>query len=135
MPIVVVTRLRLRDHALVDEFFAVAVQLLEQATASPGILTTDVLADQNDVWWTLSAWEDRDAIRGYVATDPHHSAMSQIDRFCDQATFVDWQQDDGDLPDWETSYRRLVADGQSATLAHPSPENTTRAFPRPVTTT
>ena len=32
MPIVAVTRLRLRDHGLLDDFFAAAVALVEQAT-------------------------------------------------------------------------------------------------------
>ena len=53
MPIVVVTRLRLRDPALLDEFFTAAVTVLEQATNSPGNLGADVLADANNAWWTL----------------------------------------------------------------------------------
>jgi quinol monooxygenase YgiN len=133
MPIVVVTRLRLRDHTLVDEFFAVAVALLEQAKSSPGVLKTDALADENDVWWSLSGWESREAMRSFVETDPHLSAMAQIDHFCDQATFVDWQQEGAELPDWQTSYDRLVADGESATLSNASPGNARRDFPAPVT--
>jgi hypothetical protein len=39
---------------------------------------------------------------------------------CGEATFVDWEQATSDLPDWQTSYGRLVADGQVATLTNPS---------------
>jgi hypothetical protein len=45
MPFIVVTRLRLRDSAFFDEFFASAVAVVEQATNSEGNLGADVLAE------------------------------------------------------------------------------------------
>jgi hypothetical protein len=45
MPIIVVTRLRLRDSALLDEFFTAAAAVLEQAKISAGNLGANVLAD------------------------------------------------------------------------------------------
>jgi hypothetical protein len=41
MPVIVVTRLRLRDAALPDEFFTDAVAAIEQAMKSEGTLGTD----------------------------------------------------------------------------------------------
>ena len=38
--------------------------------------------------------------------------MSRIDDWCDEATFVDWEQPGEDAPDWQDGYRRLVADGR-----------------------
>jgi hypothetical protein len=67
-----------------------------------------------------------------VGNVPHRSIMDRLDHYCDEATFVDWEQDRPDLPDWPTSHRHLVADGQAAELTHPSGENQTRAFPPPV---
>ena len=52
MPFIVVTRLRLRDPAFFDEFFASAVAAVEQATNSEGNLGADVLADANNTYWT-----------------------------------------------------------------------------------
>jgi hypothetical protein len=54
------------------------------------------------------------------------------DHLCDEAIFVDWEQDSSELPDWQTSWPRLLADGRSATLTDPSEANETRAFPAPV---
>jgi len=54
------------------------------------------------------------------------------DHFCDEATFVDWEQASPDLPDWQTSWRHLTADGKAADLTHASPANQTRDFPAPV---
>jgi hypothetical protein len=43
MPIMVVTRLRLKDPALLDEFFTDAVAAIEQAQKSAGNLGADAL--------------------------------------------------------------------------------------------
>jgi hypothetical protein len=132
MAVIVVTRLRLRDSALLDEFFTAAVASLEQAKKSDGSLGADVLADANDTWWTVTAWQERRPMQAFVGTEPHRSTMARLDDWCDEATFVDWHQASADLPDWQASYRRLVADGQVASLTHPSDAHQTRAFPPPV---
>jgi quinol monooxygenase YgiN len=132
MPVIVVTRLRLKDPAVLDEFFTHAVAVLEQAMKSEGNLGADALAEASNTWWSVSAWQDRARMQSYVNTEPHLSTMGLLDDFCDEATFVDWEQDAPDLPDWQTSWRHLVADGQSATLTDQSDANLTRAFPAPV---
>jgi putative intracellular protease/amidase len=132
MPIIVVTRLRLRDPSLLDEFFTHAAAVLEQAMKSEGNLGADALAEAHDAWWSVTAWDDRPHMEAYVNTDPHLSTEALLDHLCDEATFVDWEQDAAVLPDWQTSWRRLVADGRSATLTNPSDANETRAFPAPV---
>ena len=63
--------------------------------------------------------------------EPHLSIRARLDHFCDEATFVDWEQDSPDLPDWQTSWRRLIADGKAAELTHPSTANQARTFPPP----
>ena len=132
VPVIVVTRLRLKDPALLDEFFAAAVSAIEQAKKSDGNLGVDALADANNAWWSVSAWQDRSPMRAFVASQPHLATMDRLDRFCDEATFVEWEQDSPDLPDWQTSYQRLVAEGLVAQLSAPSPANATKAFPAPV---
>ena len=53
MPVIVVTRLRLKDPALLDEFFTAAVAAIEQAQKSTGNLAPDALADTNNAWWSV----------------------------------------------------------------------------------
>jgi hypothetical protein len=134
MPVIVVTRLRLRDPAVLDEFFTAAVAVLEQAKSSAGNLGADVLADANNAWWTLTAWQERSSMQAFVGTEPHLSTMGRLDDWCDEATFTDWEQASEDLPDWQASYRRLVAEGQAATLTHASDAHQARAFPPPIQT-
>jgi quinol monooxygenase YgiN len=132
MPVIVVTRLRLKDPVLLDEFFTDAVAAIEQAQKAEGNLGADALADADNAWWSVSSWRARDLMEAFVGTDPHQEISTRLDRYCDEATFADWEQDSPDLPDWQTSWRHLVADGQAAELSHPSAANQTRAFPAPV---
>jgi heme-degrading monooxygenase HmoA len=133
MPVIVVTRLRLSDPALFDEFFASAVAVTEQAKNSDGNLGADVLADANNVFWTLTAWQARRSMQAFVGSEPHLTTMARIDDWCDEATFADWEQTSPGLPDWQTGYDHLIADGQVASLTHASDAHQTRAFPAPAT--
>jgi quinol monooxygenase YgiN len=133
MPVIVVTRLRLREPALLDEFFTAAVSVMEQAQQAAGNLGADALADAGNAWWSVSAWRDRPAMRAFVDSEPHLSTTERLDHFCDEATFVDWEQAAPDLPDWQTGYQHLIADGRVAELSHPSAAHRSRGFPPPVT--
>jgi hypothetical protein len=134
VPVIVVTRLRLRDPDAFDEFFAAAVAVFEQAKGSPGALGSDALGEPNNTWWTCTAWDTRESMVSFVNTDPHLSTMSRLDDWCDEASFVDWEQDTAVLPGWRESHRRIVPDGTSADLTHASDANATRHFPEPVET-
>src|ERR1700733_3048895 len=126
MPVIVVTRLRLREPELFDEFFASAVAVTEQAKNSEGNLGADVLADANNVFWTLTAWRARGPMQAFVGSEPHLATMTRLDDWCDEATFADWEQSTVGLPDWQTGYDHLIADGQSASLTHPTAAHHTR---------
>jgi len=76
---------------------------------------------------------DRPTLQAFVHNQPHLTISERLDHYCDEATFVDWEQDSPGLPDWQTSWRHLVADGTVAELTNPSEANQTREFPPPVT--
>jgi heme-degrading monooxygenase HmoA len=135
MPVIVVTRLRLRDPGLFDQFFSAAVAVMEQASGSAGNLGADVLAEANNTYWTRTAWLDRASMDAFVSAEPHLGTMARIASWCDEATFVDWEQAIADLPDWQSGYDRLVADGKSPRLSDGTDAHQTRAFPRPAVAT
>jgi len=132
VPLIVVTRLRLRNADQLNDFFTAAVAVLEQAKSTDGNLGGDVLADVNNAWWTVTAWQDRAHMGAFVGAQPHLGTMDHLDTWCDQAHFVDWEQDTADLPDWQTSYQRLIKDGQVGQLTNADPGHATRDFPPPV---
>jgi hypothetical protein len=45
-----------------------------------------------------------------LPNQPRQAASASLAR----PTFVDWEQDSAELPDWQTGYKHLVADGRSA---------------------
>lgn len=132
MPVIVVTRLRLKDPGLLNDFFTDAVAAIEQAQKSAGSLGADALADADNAWWSVSAWQERRPMRAFVRSEPHVTITTRMDRYCDEATFVDWEQDSPELPGWQTCWQHLVADGNPADLSQPSAANRTRDFPPPV---
>ena len=132
MAVIVVTRLRLKDPAFFEEFFASAVAVVEQAQNSEGNLGADVLAEANNTYWTRTAWEGRDPMNAFVVSAPHLQTMDRIDEWCDEATFVEWEQASTDLPDWQDGYGRLVASGQGPSLTHATQAHESRQFPAPV---
>jgi len=129
MAMTVVTRLRLRDPQYFDDFFASAVAVVEQAESSEGNLGAEVLAEAHNTYWTRTCWENEDAMRLFMLTEPHRSTMDRIDEWCDEATFVNWQQTETALPDWDVGYERLITQGHVVELRDASPANAKRAFP------
>jgi hypothetical protein len=134
MACVSVTRLRLRDPAFFDDFFAAAVAVVEQATSSDGNIGADVLAEADNTYWTRTCWQDVGVMRRFMVNEPHRSTMGHIDDWCDEATFVNWEQEEPALPDWHVAYDRLLADGAVVQLRFPSEANATRSFP-PISST
>jgi hypothetical protein len=134
VPLIAVTRLRLRDAADFDTFFAHAVAVVEQAQTAEGNVGAEVLADAHHTYWTRTAWQDRARMSEFMLAEPHLATMYRLDEWCDEATFVDWEQPGAALPDWQDAYARLVADGQVANLSNPTSAHHTRRFPAPVET-
>ena len=87
------------------------------------------LAEGQDVWWDVTAWQGRAQIEAFMNTEPHLSTIGLVDHLCSEASFVDWEQDSSELPDWQTSWRRLVADGRSAKLTNASDANESSRVP------
>ena len=115
-----------------DDFFAAAVAVVEQARSSEGNLGADALAEANNTYWTRTVWRARDAMSAFVGHEPHLSTMGHIDEWCDEATFVDWEQEGEGLPDWQDGHQRLLAGGQAGTLTRASAAHDSRDFPAPV---
>jgi len=132
VPLIVVTRLRLRNADQLNDFFTAAVAVLEQSKSTDGNLGADVLADANNAWWTVTAWQDRAHMDAFVGAQPHLATMGNLDTGCVRAHFVDWEQETADLPDWQTSYQRLIKDAQNGDLTNADPGHATRDFPPPV---
>ena len=61
----------------------------------------------------------------------HMKAMPKLLDWCDEASYVHWQQEGAELPSWAEAHRRMVTDGTLSKVKHPSPAQTAGKFPEP----
>lgn len=131
--LMVVTRLRLSSPTYRDAFFSQAVAIAVQVESAPGCIASEVLPDAGDVYWTWTSWEDTASMRAFMRSEPHRSAMRRIGEWCDEATYVEWEQEASLERDWSAAHARLVADGVVTRLPDPSPAHAERCFAPPTT--
>lgn len=123
MPIVSVTRLRLRSIRFLPLFFFHAQRVIAQIRKSEGHLGGAVKSDDNLTYWTITVWRDDIAMRAFAASGAHRSAMPHLHDWCSEAGVVHWVQDDASLPDWPEAVRRLREEGRATKLRLPSPNH------------
>jgi hypothetical protein len=126
MPLVSVTRLRVRALRFVPPFMVYALRSSQQARRSAGFLGGALLRDNWKAFWTLTVWTDAKAMEAYRIAGIHRAAMAKLLNWCDEAALTHWTQDSRDVPAWQEAYRRMVAEGRASKVNHPSPAQ--RAF-------
>ncbi len=133
MPFVSITRLRVRSPEFIDAFSAAIPDVYAQSATAPGSLALDLLAEAHDTFWTSSVWTDRSAMRGYMTSGAHADVMPLLREWCDEAHVAHWEQDSHELPTWEEAHRRIVTEGRTSAVNHPSPDHAARSIRPPVT--
>ena len=128
MPFVSVTRLRLRSIRFLPAFVRHNRRTLAQVKAAPGFRGGSLLADRALAFWTLTAWDSPEAMRAYMTTGPHRTAMPHLLDWCDEASVAHWDQDGDALPDWPEADRRMRGEGRPSRLRHPGPDHAGLGF-------
>jgi len=129
---IVITRLRISDPHHRRKFLKASAAVIKQANKAPGNLGTGVFPDANDVYWTRTAWTDRDAMTAFMTGEPHRTVMARTDEWCDEAAVVSWEQDTPHFPDWPTAFELLVGQGRAIPLTRPSPDHEARSYLPPI---
>lgn len=107
MPIVSITRLRVRSWFYMPAFVIQAVRTSKQATAAEGNLAVTVLRERGNIFWTATSGSSASAVKTYMLAAPHGPVMKRLMMWCDEAAVVRWEQDSAELPAWDEAYRRL----------------------------
>jgi hypothetical protein len=132
MPVVSVTRLRVRSWQYILAFLFYAFRSSRQAKKSQGNLHMSLLRDIRMTFWTRTVWTTESAMRSFMLAGPHRQAMRRLLEWCDEASLVHWEQDSGREPDWQEAHRRLQAEGRRSKVNHPSPAHDSFQIPPPV---
>jgi hypothetical protein len=123
MTFVSLTRLRIRSVRFLPLFFLHAMGSLSQAKKATGFQSGALLADRHWTFWTMTAWDGQDAMRQYMTTGSHKSAMPRLLDWCDEASVAHWTQPEESLPSWVEADKRMRATGRVSKVRHPSPQH------------
>lgn len=107
---VMASRLEVRSLKDVPRFFVQSLSAWKQVTGTPGAYGASLIAEPlKRTFWTLSAWEDKEALYRYAKTEPHRSIMNGLRPTMKDSVFTFWQVPATDLPiDWTDARRRLA---------------------------
>ena len=134
MIFVSLTRLRVRSLLYLPPFALYALRSLRQVRAAPGFLSGKLLPDQDRTFWTMTSWRDAEAMRGYMTSGAHKSAMPRLMDWCDEASVAHWEQEDSTLPSWEEADQRMRERGRPSKVQNPSPNHSSLSYRKPRTT-
>ena len=131
MPVVSITRLRIRSWRYMPQFAYYAIRTRQQASRAQGNRGVQLLREPGNVFWTATLWDTEAAVKQYMIATPHGLAMRRLMHWCDEASVVRWAQDETRLPDWHEAHRRMVAEGRPSKVLHPSSAHTRFDVPAP----
>jgi len=131
MPLVSITRLRVRSWRYLPAFLLASLRASQQAKAAPGNLTVSLLRDAGLVFWTRTLWTDETAMRAFMLSGAHRRVMPRLLQWCDEAAIAHWTQEASEPPSWAEAHRRLQQDGHPSKVNHPSPAQQRFAFRAP----
>jgi hypothetical protein len=133
MPVVSITRLRLRSWKFLPSFIVYAIRSRIQAAKAPGNLAHKAINEPDRVFWTATAWDAEDSVRQFMVAHPHGEAMRRLLNWCDEASVARWTQDTADLPNWQEAHRRMQAEGRPSKVRFPSAAHQQFKIPAPKT--
>jgi hypothetical protein len=120
MPIVSVTRLRVRSWIYLPAFFLRSLLIARQVKSAPGNLAVKFLNDSRKTFWTCTSWESETAMKTFMLATPHGPAMRKLLEWCDEAALVHWSQPTPELPAWTEAHARMQREGRTSKVNHPS---------------
>jgi hypothetical protein len=131
MPMVSITRLRVRSWKYLLPFLFYAVRSSRQAKVAEGSLAMSLLRESNNIYWTRTVWTTEAAMKSFVLSGPHRQVMRRLLEWCDEAAVVHWAQESEQEPDWLEAHRRLQQEGRRSKVNHPSPAQEKYLIPKP----
>jgi hypothetical protein len=132
MPFVSVTRLHLVSVRFFPVFLVRTFAVNRQARRSNGFITGWLTHASDWAFWTSTVWTSAEAMRAFRNSDVHLRVMPKLLRWCDEASFVHWEQEGDAPPAPEIAYERLQRDGRLSKVNAPSARQRARDTAGPV---
>jgi hypothetical protein len=115
-----ITRLHTRRWRFLLPFAINVWRSVRQAQRSPGFLKGTLALEPPLGFWTFTVWNDEHAMRAFRNSGRHMKAMPRLLDWCDEASYVHWQQSDASVPTRAVAFERLRDGGKLSKVNHPS---------------
>ena len=120
MPVISITRLRVRSWRYLPAFLFAALRIGRQAARAEGNLASKVLRDRRNAFWTSTVWDSEASMKAFMLAAPHGPAMRKLLEWCDEAALVHWTQENAELPTWSEAHKKMLRYGRLSKVNHPS---------------
>jgi hypothetical protein len=120
MPLISITRLRLRSIRFLPLFFVHVMKTRAQLKGAAGFIAGALLNDRDRTFWTMTMWQGQSDMMRYMTHGAHSKVMPRLAHWCDEASVVHWVADQSGLPKWNEADRRMRAEGRPSKLQRPS---------------
>lgn len=114
--IALLSYLPLKSYLRLPPFFLYTTQVMKQLRLANGILGYTLLARPlAKKAWTLSAWENNDALEAFVNDPPHRRIMIALAPHMERTSFLRWTVKGSELPlRWPDALARLAKEQTAA---------------------
>lgn len=129
MAFISVTRLRVKSILYLIPFFKANEASVRALKQSQGLIKGKELIDKNLTFWTITMWEDEASMKKFRGCDAHRYAMQHLPKWCDEASYHHWVQEDNEIPIWDTVAEKLYTEGKLSKVRHPSKAQIANHFP------
>src|SRR5262249_36121237 len=93
MPLVSITRLRVRSFRYLPAFLLGSLRSAREAKHAPGNLAVSILSDSHLAFWTRTLWTDERSMRAFMFLPAHRAVMPKLLQWCDEAAVTHWLQE------------------------------------------
>jgi heme-degrading monooxygenase HmoA len=107
--VIMASRLPLTRYRQIPAFLAATMKIRRQLTSAEGLVGYTLDAKLlRKTFWTLSAWQSRQALDAFSNANPHRARIERIRSHMRPTTFVFWTANAADLPPaWADARRRI----------------------------
>ncbi len=125
------TRLRLKSFIYLPQFMLANEASVKQLVKTPGFKSGLELIDKRLTFWTVTAWENVEVMKVFRNSEPHRKAMQKLPKWCNEASYAHWMQEDEAFPDWQTIHAKIIEEGKITKVRNPSPHHLLKDYPAP----
>jgi hypothetical protein len=92
MPLISITRLRVRSLRYLPAFLLGSLRSAREAKNATGNLAVSLLSDAHLVFWTRTLWTDERSMRAFMVAPAHRAVMPKLVQWCDEAAVTHWNR-------------------------------------------